>query len=119
MKRYILFLMTPIVVLVCAVFAQVATEQLWPPNIRACEHCKGQGSHWNEFKEEIFCKWCDGEGAMEESSVDPKTYFIFFFAFLIPCLLIGGYASGLHIKFGKWEISKENTLKIKKDDVEK
>ena len=107
-------IITPFIVMACAVFAQVATEQIWPPHIRICEHCDGEGEHWNNEKELVQCHWCYGEGGFLESSVDMKTYCIFFFSFLIPSLSVGGYLSGYHVKFWNVEVTKDRTEKIER-----
>ena len=111
-SKWILFGLLPIIGLVCAVFAQVATEQIWPPNIRDCEHCE-DGVHWINEKESHDCKFCEGAGAVAVSSVEPWVLLTFFFAFFVPCVLCAGVLTGAwRFEFFNVKIIKNNTVKI-------
>ncbi len=117
-SKWIFVLMIPILGLVCAAFTQVATEQFWPPNIRDCEHCEN-GFHWTSEKERHECKFCEGAGAVAESSVPYWITLTFFFSFFIPILVAGGVLTGAwRIEFFNVKIIKNNTVKIEREKNE-
>lgn len=112
-SKLIFLLLMPIIILVCAIFAQVVTEQLWPPRIRICEHCGGEGRHWTDGKELIECRWCEGEGGFAESSVEPWVFFGVLAFMVIPTVMASGVLTGAWgFKFFNIEITKNNTVKI-------